>query len=71
MYHINLITKQGSQMAFFPNFVHISCKMTPKLFKTKPILLCGVNKPEISQGLILSHITTVLTNQNTGNSQIL
>ena len=28
------------------------------------------NKPEISQSLILGHVTTVSTNQNTGNSQI-
>ena len=28
-------------------------------------------KPEIVQSLILGHVTTVSTNQNTGNSQIL
>ena len=28
-------------------------------------------KPEISQNLILGHVTTVSTNQNSGNFQIL
>ena len=41
----------------------VSCK-DPSLPKVS-------NKPEISQSLILGHVTTVSTNQNTGNSQIL
>ena len=38
----------------------VSCK-DPSLPKVS-------NKPEISQSLILGHVTTVSTNQNTGNS---
>ena len=41
----------------------VSCK-EPSLPKVS-------NKPEIPQSLILGHVTTVSTNQNTGNSQIL
>ena len=36
-----------------------------------PSLVPSLIKPEISQSLILGHVTTVSTNQNTGNSQIL
>ena len=42
--------------------VTVSCK-EPSLPKVS-------NKPEISQSLVLGHVTTVSTNQNTGNFQI-
>ena len=41
----------------------VSCK-DPTLPKVS-------NKPEIFQSLILGHVTTISTNQDTGNSQIL
>ena len=37
----------------------------------QPISLKRFIKPEISQSLILGHVTTVSTNQNTTNSKIL
>ena len=58
------------------NHGHFSQSKSFKYLKFKvscmdPSLLKVSNKPQISQSLILGHVTTVTTNQNTGNSQIL
>ena len=49
------------------NSVYLKLKLSCK----DPSLPKVSNKPEISKSLILGHVTTVSTNQNTGNSQIL